>query len=645
MLEMELRGGRLKVPQLRVSGDDGFSLELEGDLDNVAVRPKGVLRAVVGAENARAIAPLAELLGIPTAFRPSAARAQAMVPLRVAGTMTLAARTPTSADVVVDGEVNGGAMKLNARLDGGAGGWRTGPADVTGLVEAADLRVIASLLLPGRPQASAATGAPGRLLVKSSGVPAQGLASLATVEAGDLDMRFRGQLVAAEAGNSAMGELELKARDGARMAALVGLASPLWLDGVPVAGSLQLAATSGKVAMDKLALNIGGGRLAGQLSVAEAGERRRVEAHLVADELSVPQLLRPLLDSRLAAAEAAEAVVAGQQSPWPDEPFEGSILDAYDGSISLAAKRLVLAEGISLADAGIDIVLARGKVEASRIEGGCMGGRCSATLRFDKVPAGVELSGQVRLTGASLEFLATGGGDKPRSSGTMSGQIKFSGKGTSPRSVLSVLQGSGSLEFGDGKLAALWPGAITAAAEAALKSEPDKLAAVVKEAITAGLTAGQLPLPGSVALAIADGQLTVKPFSIETPEGRAEGSASLDLRSLAFESEWRLNQKPPAPGEKPPLPPVTLVYRGPAASIGSIEPRISTEALERELAVRRMERDVEELERLRKLDEARRREEAERQRHQLEQTPEPAPAPAPVPVAPVEPQPRAAAPG
>jgi hypothetical protein len=88
-----------------------------------------------------------------------------------------------------------------------------------------------------------------------------------------------------------------------------------------------------------------------------------------------------------------------------------------------------------------------------------------------------------------------------------------------------------------------------------------------------------------------------------------------------------------------PLPGVTVSYRGPFAALGAIEPRVNSEALERELAVRRMERDVEELERLRKLDEARRREEAERQRRQLEQAPLP---PGPVPVAPA---PRPATPG
>jgi hypothetical protein len=205
-----------------------------------------------------------------------------------------------------------------------------------------------------------------------------------------------------------------------------------------------------------------------------------------------------------------------------------------------------------------------------------------------------------------------------------------------------VANGTGTLQLGDTRLATLWPGAISVGAETALRAEPDKMVAALKPALAAALAGGRLPLPGSLKLEIADGRLSIKPLSIDTADGTAEGAASLDLRTLAFESDWRLSQKPPDAGDKPALPAVTVTYRGPLQALGRIEPRIASEALERELAVRRMERDVEELERLRKLDETRRREEAERQRRQFEQTP----APAPVPVAPaVPPQPRAAAPG
>ena len=57
---------------------------------------------------------------------------------------------------------------------------------------------------------------------------------------------------------------------------------------------------------------------------------------------------------------------------------------------------------------------------------------------------------------------------------------------------------------------------------------------------------------------------------------------------------------------------MAVIYVGPLSSLASLEPRLVTDALERELAVRDMERDVEQLERLRREDEARAKAEAER---------------------------------
>src|SRR5262245_8437740 len=64
-VEIALEGGRLKIPLLRMAGDEGFSLEGEGELDDASVRPKGSLRGVIVADRGAALAPLAELLGLP----------------------------------------------------------------------------------------------------------------------------------------------------------------------------------------------------------------------------------------------------------------------------------------------------------------------------------------------------------------------------------------------------------------------------------------------------------------------------------------------------------------------------------------------------------------------------------------------------
>jgi hypothetical protein len=308
-----------------------------------------------------------------------------------------------------------------------------------------------------------------------------------------------------------------------------------------------------------------------------------------------------------------------------------------EGHVKLSAKRLALTDGLGLDDASLDVALQSGKIDVRELAGACLGGRCRARFGIAKTLGGVDVSGSLSLAGLALASLP----GEPRATGSIGGEIKFSGKGVSPRGVFSVLQGSGALELTGVKLPTLWPGAVGKAVEAALRSDPDGLNATLKQALGAGLGAGELTLPGQIAVDIADGRLAARPIAIDTPEGRAEGTAALDLKSLQFESAWRLEAKAAGGADRAPLPAVTVGYRGSVTGLGGLEPRIDADALQRELAVRRMERDVDELERLRRLDEARRREEMERQRRQLEQ----APVPGPVPVAPVVPAPRPATPG
>ena len=102
----------------------------------------------------------------------------------------------------------------------------------------------------------------------------------------------------------------------------------------------------------------------------------------------------------------------------------------------------------------------------------------------------------------------------------------------------------------------------------------------------------------------------------DRPGSQPRGTANLDLRSFAFDSEWRMERKRANDkiDQKAALPAAIIQYRGPVTALSALEARINTDALERELTARKMEFDLEELERLRQADEARRRSELERQR-------------------------------
>ena len=450
-------------------------------MDNLASLPKGSLRGLAMAETVAGIAPLVELLGVPVAFRPGDSREQTIVPLRLAGAITFGVRTPTAADLVVKGEANEASVRIDARFDGGTGGWRSGRADLTATVESANTAKVASLLFAGGFTGGRADGAkPGRILISANGVPADGLATVASLEAGDVGLNFRGQVRLAESGAKAEGDLEVRASSGASLAALAGLAPPLRADGLPVSGKLKLAVEGGTISIEKLALQVGASRLSGRVTLADAGGRRRVDASLNADEATVAGLLGLLLDQRFSAAGAAEALLQGRRNPWPDEPFSAAVLDGFEGQIRLSCKRLILAEGLALERVRIVAVLQPGKLQVNEITGAGLGGEFKAALSIDKAAAGADVRGSLDFRIALEEIR---GRHPAACQWPDDRQHRVPGRGSSPRAVLSALQGEGTVTFGDAKLAALWPGAVKTAADAALKAESGKLAATCARAL------------------------------------------------------------------------------------------------------------------------------------------------------------------
>ena len=636
---MELKGGHVRQLQLRASGDEGYKLDVEGAVDDARTRPKGNLRGLAVVNAPSGVEPLAELFGTPIAFRPSGERAKAMVPLRLAGSMAFGGRSATSRDLVLDGAAGGAPVKVNARFDGGSDGWRRGPAEITATIDAPDGAKLANLLVPGT---SAATTKAGRLLVKAAGAPADGMMTIASWVTGDGAISFRGHVATTEAGLKSTGEVDLRVADGGPLLALGGFAPVIRFDGVPISGRLALTVEDGKVALEKLATTVGENRVGGYIRLSGTAERRRIDASLDLDELRLPQLLAPVLDQRMAIAGVAEATVSGRQSVWPDEPFGVEAFDGFDGNVAVSARRFILGDGLALSHAKLSVALGPGRIELSELTGTGLGGEVRGKLVLSKAPAGAEARGELALT-AALE--AFGKGPQQRAAGPIKATLEFTGRGLSPRSLVSALQGRGQIAFGEAKLDALWPGAIALAADAGLKGEPDKLSAIVRRTLTSGLSSGGLSLADkTIPIELSEGLLRARSLAFEVKEGRVAGGASVDLRALTFDSHWRLEGTTgvSSSGGKP-LPGVTVSYSGPLAALGEIEPRIDAVTLEQEVSARKIERDVEELERLRRLDEQRRLMEAERLRKQFEQTP-PVQRPAQPSAAPVTPSSREARP-
>jgi hypothetical protein len=161
---------------------------------------------------------------------------------------------------------------------------------------------------------------------------------------------------------------------------------------------------------------------------------------------------------------------------------------------------------------------------------------------------------------------------------------------------------------------------VAATAEAGLAGKGPSGGEPLSQALKAALKQGQVRLGAlKIPVLVADGALRLERVSMETEEGRSTFETALELATMKVDSEWKIEAKvKPKPDDtapaKPLLPAVNVVYAGKLKDFAMIEPTVDTGALERELAVRKMEHDVAELERLRKLDQAKAKEEQERQK-------------------------------
>jgi uncharacterized protein involved in outer membrane biogenesis len=613
--ELQFKDGVLKVPVFRVSGEEGYGLEIEGEVQDVATRPKGALHGVIWAETAEALVALSQLLDLPIELGADSKTPGLLVPLRLAGSAVFGARTPAATNIALDGEASGMRIHVDMRLDGSIMQWRAAGVDLTASFESAEAAKLTDLLLAERggsdhrrPVAQTQPGR-GRLLIKATGIPNQRINTLATLASPEFGIQFRGQAVLADTAAKIDGDIELNAADAERLVGPLRLQSGFGLGKVPITGTARVAISDGLVRLEWLALDIAGKDVTGRLTFATAGERRSVDGRLKVGDAKVATLLSALLDQRLAGISAAKAAVVDTTDMlWPDEPFNFGLFDQFDGQVQVEARRLTLAERVSLTPAVLKIAVKNGHLETA-LEGTGMSGKWTGAASLERSGNSIVVTGTLRLADGSLEAMAVDSAGRPRLNGPVQASLTFHGQGSTPRDMVASLQGDGTLDIGEAFLAHLSPDAALSAVERAFNASVENLAQVLVQSLSANLAATTLPLgPRQLALELTEGTVRTQPLVVATAHGSTTGQTRLNLQDLRFVSDWRIDLPAFASREgasTSTLPPILIVHSGLLGSPHSVAGQIDTGALERELMVRKMEHDVDELERWRHSNERR----------------------------------------
>ncbi len=663
--EIRLERGTLTIPRLKFSTREGLRVEADGEAKNVPSQPEGAVRGLVSAPNAQAVRSFVSLLDLNGDVSDDLDRIASLAPLRLAGTLRLNGGASSATVLNLDGTVGGGRVSTSLRLDKGRTQWRTAPLDLQATIESPDVAALVTTLFDARLKAEPGEAPKaGRVVIKASGVPADGMLALADVKSDTLSIGYKGQVRLPEAGDTGLdGDLQITAPDARVAFALAGLAPADGAAGIPLGGSVHARRNGGVLRLDTTGFAIGDSTVAGEISVTAAdGGHSTVDATLTANKATFAGLLTPVL-GKLNAMQAADAgvlvqapqpAVRGQPRQtdaaqgatslqadaeiWPEQSFDLSVLERVNGKIDIRVASLALESGLTVGNAHLAAELSQAGIKVSKLEGDALGGRISSQFNMAKAPAGVDVTGDLRIDisgkpqppGADA---ATPPGDAAAFS------VSFSSRALSPAAVMSAMTGKGELTIGDATLNGNSPAAVSAVARAALTGQGPSGGNGLTEAIKASLKQGEVKL-GKLAIPveISDGALKLEKVRIDMNEGRSTFATAVELATMKVDSEWQIEPKLEngltANPARAFLPPVTVVYTGKLSQFASLIPQVSAGALERELVVRKMELDVGELERLRKQDQERARLDAER-RKALEEdqaaTPPPPVAPAPTP--------------
>ena len=631
--DIRLERGKLSIPQLKFATEEGLYVEAEVEASNVPASPKGAVRGLISAPNADAARTLLAILGAEDNAGDDLKRIAGLAPFRLAGTLTLAGGPANASTLAVDGKLGGGRVSATVRLDGGRANWRTAPLGLEATIDSPDVeRLIATLFDARIARAAGEPAKGGRVLVKAEGVPADGLLSFAEAAGDGLAFSYRGNVRVPESEATELdGEVKIAVQDARTALAIAGLAVADGANGAPLKGAVSVARKAGTLSIEGEALTLGASKISGQVDVTHRdGGRKTINAKITADKATISAALAPLLSSSrqldlLASAEPAQAPQPRTASDnetepviWPEQAFDLAALDGVDGKIALKAGALSLEPGLTIGDAEIAAELSPQGITLTRIEGDAVGGKLRSEVEISKAPAGVGLKGSLRIDVAG-KAASSADGNAPVANDGVAFSLKFSGRALSPAAAIAGLTGEGQVTVGNATLTGNSPAAVAAVARAALTGQGPRGGAPLADAMRTALKEGEVQLGKvTIPVEISDGALKLRRVQIEMPEGRSSFVTAVELQTMKIDSEWQVEPKldkslTGAP-DRALLPPVTVVYTGKLSELAALEPQVSAEALERELVVRKMEIDVGELERLRKLDEERARQDAARRK-------------------------------
>lgn len=593
--------GTFDFRELNVATTDGLKVQASGRITGFETKPDGSLKLSVDAPSAQSVTNLARLIGLDSVGRGARRRIEALSPFQLSGRLD-AVSGDSLVKLTMAGHAGGSELSVSGQLRGGLDALGDASVDVNGVIGNADGRRLIAQLAPEVPADKATSQkGDGFLKVSAVGKIKSGLASKIKLQTAQARGQFEGQIALLDKPSWSMaGELNMRASQAATALSMLRL-SP---GGEPVTGAADVRASISKKGaryqVSDLTLKIGGETVQGAAEINVAAERPVAKIDIKAASVALPKIAAYLVDweRRDVTSEIAN-VASGAPAVWRSEAFSLASLRAVDGTFSIKAPAIVVADGLSLADGQLAASLQSGTLSITKLEGKAFGGSVSGSARLKALKGHAAFSGTLKAGNIDLAAVARAQGGNEVVSGTADLDLSVEGEGLSPRGLISVLNGKGQVVLSKGSFNGLSPSVLGKAASRYLNEEiPDK--EHLAGQLDGAFRQGRLPYRSITApVTVKDGILQVAQVEFGGKQHRADAELTVDLASFRFDSEWRIGHEGKTDdGEA--LPPVRLVFAGPLSGFSAVKPQLYADQFERFLTIKRMDQDMERLEKLSK---------------------------------------------
>ncbi|HLK83240.1 MAG TPA: AsmA family protein [Xanthobacteraceae bacterium] len=541
----------LKIERLSIGDIGGASIDASGRLDNTADAWRGSLSMALAAPRLDGITALADRFWPRTsdALHKYGAR---IAPFKVNAKLDMEPRTgdQTGAGTVTRLKADGTIAGINISLDGSAAGDISDPAaavmHIGGRLDAPDGRALASLI--GIDALATADSRPARITFVADGVPNGALRVGGAFAGADLNASTTGTMTL-----SGDGTLDVTFR-----AANTKLPRRAGSPAVPADLRARLAIDGREVAVTDLSGKIAGAAVKGSLMIS-LGEPLRVNGRIEADQVDAGELA--------AIATGAPRAAPGVRSPeWVAEPFGPPMAPAAEGRVEFKAANAQWMTGVAAKDVAGWVRFEPSGFSLADVTARVADGRLALDADIRREGASLAVRSHVKLTNADMPVLLAGALRAP-AAGRVSLEADLQGQGLSPASLVGSLTGAGTATAENIEVSGLDPAAIDAVlnaleADRSLASNSPRVTQIANGL----LDAGKLKIPFATApIVIADGRAQLPKVSASSAQKTdISGSMSLALADWQFDARFAMTAPPrknaPAAAERPVM---TVTIRGP----------------------------------------------------------------------------------